>query len=97
MRENVKNPADGNFLKFDIARQVCITEEMKILVHNQRGKVLGIGKEDEDFTFKTLFYGIEKPEVFFQTNLSPDYEQTPSGKVTIFLIRNMLKVENLMK
>ena len=60
---------------------------MKILVHNQRGKVLGIGKEDEDFTFKTLFYGIEKPEVFFQTNLSPDYEQTPSGKVKMKLLQ----------
>ena len=54
-----------------------------------------LGKSDEDFTFKTLLYGIEKPEPFFRTKLLPDYSQMQNGKTTIQLTRNMFKVDNL--
>ena len=51
-----ENPADRSLLVLDITRLVCKTEELKILVHNKRGKVLGIGKSDEDFTFKVTYF-----------------------------------------
>ena len=43
LRVKQENPADSKTFTFDITRQVCLTEELKILVFNKRGKFLIIG------------------------------------------------------
>ena len=89
------NPADKNIQTFQITRNVCVKERMKITIYNQRGYVLLMGKEDESFDYRIDIYGVSRPEVFFNAARLPEYSSTHYGKIRIYLTKNMFRYENM--
>ena len=88
-----EDPTDRDLLSFDVGRNVCNKETMKMIVYNRRGGL----KEDEEFTYITELYGVSKPDLFFQTERMPDHSPTRYGKVTLYLTRYMFKDRNMEK
>ena len=88
------NPTDRELTTFTIKRKVCKKEHMKISIHNKKGLGLGLLKKDENFDYRVDFSGVSKPELFFTSKL-PQFSPTKEGKITIELMRNMFKYENM--
>ena len=92
-----EEPTDSNLLSFNIRRQVCKKETLRITIYNKRGGLPSGFQEDQNFTSITKLYGVLRPELFFHTERLPDYSPTHYGKIRMYLTRNMFKDNNMEK